>query len=277
MAHTYLPTCPLTPPPPKVVAEWNPIAFAIIVTMLIAPPLVARKILSPCWNCYDFEAATLHEIGHFLGLGHPDNLPDNFASDLGFAAAQGPGNNSFSTLLAYGGRVNASNCEHTWDYVQPGVPTGAELDPNRPAGAYPVRDAIMEAFTQHNPKVCLTDDDVEALGTLYPDCSATSISQAVCYKRHLNIGAVRIITYVLLPMLTALIAILILSGVMAKYQRSQTFTARTKVRAQERDMRETGERHERDIRRHQVGIKWAGAAARARAKVRAQFSASLSV
>ena len=29
----------------------------------------------------------------------------------------------------------------------------------------------MEAFTQFNPRVCITEDDLEALNTLYPDCS----------------------------------------------------------------------------------------------------------
>ena len=38
-----------------------------------------------------------------------------------------------------------------------------------------VRPSIMKALTQHNPKVCLMEDDLEALNTLYPDCK-TSIS-----------------------------------------------------------------------------------------------------
>ena len=47
---------------------------------------------------------------------------------------------------------------------------------------FQVRNSMMEALTQHNPKACLADDDVEALATLYPDCSATSMSVAVCHK-----------------------------------------------------------------------------------------------
>ena len=49
-----------------------------------------------------------------------------------------------------------------------------------PEGA-PVKDSIMKALTQHNPRVCLTEDDLEALNVLYPDCSH-SISHPVCDK-----------------------------------------------------------------------------------------------
>ena len=52
------------------------------VMLVLSPPILLAKIILPCWDCYDFEAATLHEIGHFLGLGHPDNIPDNLRSDL---------------------------------------------------------------------------------------------------------------------------------------------------------------------------------------------------
>ena len=48
------------------------------VMLVLSPPILLAKIILPCWDCYDFEAATLHEIGHFLGLGHPDNIPDNW-------------------------------------------------------------------------------------------------------------------------------------------------------------------------------------------------------
>ena len=68
------------------------------------------------------------------------------------------------------------------------------------------------------------DDDVEALATLYPDCSGQGVSAAVCHKVNHNIGVVRIAVYVLVPTILALLvmetyegnireaAVLLLSG-----------------------------------------------------------------
>ena len=40
--------------------------------LLIAPPLVYWGALAPCLQCHDFVTAVAHEVGHVLGLGHPD-------------------------------------------------------------------------------------------------------------------------------------------------------------------------------------------------------------
>mmetsp|Transcript_60681 Transcript_60681/g.180526 ORF Transcript_60681/g.180526 Transcript_60681/m.180526 type:complete len:454 (-) Transcript_60681:1343-2704(-) len=207
-------------------AEWNPLTLSLVITAIISPSLVAFKIIEPCWSCYDFEAAAIHEIGHFLGLGHPDNIPENWLSSISWVRDQGPGLNSYNAMLAAGGRINASNCNHTWDYVRPGVPPGADLDES---GTYPVRNSMMEALTQHNPKACLTDDDVEALATLYPDCSDTSVSVAVCHKTSHNIGLVRVMVYVLSPLLIALFIILVFSGIMHSYTKKEMEDARAEA------------------------------------------------
>merc|ERR1711871_922996 len=75
----------------------------------------------------------------------------------------------------------------------------------------------MEHTTQHNPKACLTNDDLEALAVLYPDCGDYSLSVNVCHRIQLNLGMVRIMVYVLGPMLIGLGSTLLFVGIVHKY------------------------------------------------------------
>jgi hypothetical protein len=192
----------------------NPGLLALFLCLFLVPPLVVRQIFRPCFDCYDFESATLHEIGHFLGLGHPDNIPDNWiVHDI---AGDIPGNNSYQLMMANGGRTNTTNCHDLWSQVYAGVPDGAALDPL--STRYPARDAQMEAVTQHNPKSCLTDDDLEALAVLYPDCGANSLSVNICHKVNHNIGLVRVMIYMAGPFLLILAFVVMLEGCMEIYE-----------------------------------------------------------
>lgn len=101
-------------------------------------------------RCFDFEAAATHEVGHVLGLSHPDNVAESLS--VGGSTGTTPGQNVYSTILAGGGRLSELSCQSPWSWVEPGVPPGSEVD---------VRPSIMKALTQHNPSVCLTEDDLE--------------------------------------------------------------------------------------------------------------------
>ena len=202
-------------------AEWSPLAISIQVMLIIAPPIVLTQIILPCWDCYDFEAATLHELGHFLGLGHPDNIPDNMRTDLAWVNSQGVGQNSYQAELAAGGRVNSSNCHRLWDNVQDGVPASA-TEVQIGANGYAIRDAIMHAFTQHNPRPCLTADDVEGIATLYPDCSNQGVTEVVCHKVAHNIGRARIAVYVLVPLLITLLFMLACASYFHAYHEDES-------------------------------------------------------
>lgn len=200
-------------------AEWNPLIVSIQVMLILSPPVLLGQIIMPCWDCYDFEAATLHELGHFLGLGHPDNIPDNMRTDLPWVNTQGVAENVYQADLAAGLRMNESTCHSMWDRVYSGVPPDAVVQQGR--AGYPLRNAIMEAFTQHNPMPCLTRDDVEGVATLYPDCSDHGISEVVCHKVRHNIGTVRIAVYVLVPMLITLVVMMCCAGYFHSYHEEE--------------------------------------------------------
>jgi len=209
-------------------SELNPLIFAFLVLGIVGPLTTYYEVILPCWECNDFEAAILHETGHFFGIGHPNAVPDNlYSAEMlaqfgNAAAANAHPNNTYNSLLASGGWVNRTNCHHLWDYAMPGIPRDA-IDVDYPGvdgfvGDYPVRNSVMEAFTQHNPKACLTADDLEGIATLYPDCAGiTSGAASECLHTYHNIGTVRILIYAMVPTFVALIVVFIFVGFVHRY------------------------------------------------------------
>jgi len=210
----------------RTLSHWNPFVLTIFILLLILPPLVTTRIFAPCFDCYDFEAAALHEIGHFLGLGHPDNIPDNWLIDQP-AALPKPGNNSYHEYIALamqnGSRPDVSLfCTTPWEDVRGGVPDGAFIDTDKLGARYPTRDAQMEARTQHNPMTCLMEDDLEGLAVIYPDCDAESaLFVAVCHEVNLNIGIVRLAIYILIPSIIALFVIICCTSLVHRFERRE--------------------------------------------------------
>jgi hypothetical protein len=201
------------------------LAFRLI--CLWTPPISYAYLFLPCWDCFDFEGAATHEVGHVLGLSHPDTAGLEVCT-ASYCNPKG-GQNSFASALngkdGNGNwrpvRMNSSSCELPWDTVREfpgpeGTDVGAEmgwtLDPTTG-----VRDTIMEAFTQHNPSVCLTYDDLEALNIVYPQCDY-AISEPVCYKTEYYIGWIRLGVWVGLPIIIMLSLITLLSACVRKHQ-----------------------------------------------------------
>ena len=115
--------------------------------LLIAPILFYTQVFAPCWDCFDFEAGATHEIGHLLGLHHPDQAqPINLNLQLASTASGGAG--------AY---ANYS-CLAQWASVVTADPTA------------PLLPTVMQSFTQTPPEACIEQDDLDALNTLYPAC-----------------------------------------------------------------------------------------------------------
>ena len=117
----------------------------------------------------------------------------------------------------------ADICMNPWEHVVDGTWDGAD-DKNKDTG---VRQSIMYSLTEHNPKVCLTSDDIEAIYTIYPLCDGRALPSSAglqkgeagheregleCYKTKLYIGAVRVLIYIFVPIIIImLIQILILA------------------------------------------------------------------
>eukprot|EP00326_Haptolina_ericina_P042833 CAMPEP_0181244412 /NCGR_PEP_ID=MMETSP1096-20121128/42847_1 /TAXON_ID=156174 ORGANISM="Chrysochromulina ericina, Strain CCMP281" /NCGR_SAMPLE_ID=MMETSP1096 /ASSEMBLY_ACC=CAM_ASM_000453 /LENGTH=241 /DNA_ID=CAMNT_0023340961 /DNA_START=478 /DNA_END=1203 /DNA_ORIENTATION=+ len=164
-----------------------------------------KQIFVTCWECYDFEAALTHEVGHILGFGHPDLVPQYDSSGVLSSGELSPSyiqfannaTNVYNSLMADQEGIarypNESSCTFLWEWVEPGVPTSYALN----SGATS-RTSIMESFTQNNPTVCISQDDLEGLNTLYPVCSGATVTP-VCDKSELNIGSLRMVSYVVFP------------------------------------------------------------------------------
>ena len=87
----------------------------------------------------------------------------------------------------------------------------------------------MESRTQHNPRTCLFDDDLEALAVLYPDCNAKSaLFESVCHNINLNIGIVRIAVYLLFPTIICLFMVITCSSVVHGFERREAARLRAK-------------------------------------------------
>ena len=159
----------------RAISHYNPIVLTLFIALLFIPPLIAIKLFNPCFECYDFEAAALHEIGHFLGLGHPDNIPSNWEFPRLEWAGPLAGENSYQADIAAAAfadpptRPNTtSTCMRPWDRVFPGIPENTPTAMQNVPVNYTIRNCQLEARTQHNPLSCLMQDDIEGISVLYP-------------------------------------------------------------------------------------------------------------
>lgn len=126
-----------------------------ILFCLILPVTIYNDIFLPCWECHDFEAAAVHEIGHILGFDHPDVYPQyNFILDR-----------------------ESYNCSEPWESVS--MSTAVD------------EDSVMVAFLPRNPKTCLTKDDLDGLNFLYPVCTDNIQPEPTCIK----VGAAGLLSF----------------------------------------------------------------------------------
>ena len=158
--------------------------------LFFVPPTFYWEVFLPCWDCYDFETAAIHEIGHVLGLEHPDA-----AAERGTNVRQRPP--AEGEALPSGCTGQPCNCTKTWESVE-----------TAPADAIDTLQSVMMVFTQNPPEPCVMQDDLEAINTIYPLCS-NRVQYPQCFKVQSFIGYVRLGLYVVIP--TALMLVMAVS------------------------------------------------------------------
>jgi hypothetical protein len=162
--------------------------------LLLVPPVFYVQLLRPCYECYDFESAVVHEIGHLLGLGHPDQHPE--------------------ALLTPGAPMDNTTCHD---------PVAHLVTPPEEEWAS-MGDALyttMMAFTQNPTEVCITDDDLAAINFLYPVCEGAQVPPASCFKSERNIGWLRFAVWVLVPLLIVMLMLLCIVAAVKRHQRQK--------------------------------------------------------
>ena len=160
--------------------------------LIVAPITFYFNVFMPCWECFDFEAAATHEIGHVLGLSHPDEVA---------ATAPGrPGMPGGENAMLSANLTNGFDCNNPWASAMA-----------HPGGNNDTKESIMRTLTQHNPRVCITEDDLEALNVLYPDCSQSMITTPVCYYAPKYIGWARFFGLTFVPILVTCASVIMLN------------------------------------------------------------------
>lgn len=204
-------------------ASWSLLGTSLRVVLIVSPSLFYVNIFLPCWECYDFEASALHELGHILGLGHPDLVNQEQIERCASCGCCQPTSTEQNLYSVASSATNLSDaCINTFDYVYTGV------SPNTEAAdlVNGVVDAIMISFTQFNSQPCLTLDDVQALNALYPVCGPVISDTPSCYSVRHNIGWVRVMVYVLLPGVLAMLVMLCIGSITQSTTRKRLNSAR---------------------------------------------------
>lgn len=166
-----------------IATQFRPERILCALALIVILPLLWQRVVSPCLECFDFEGTAAHEIGHALGLDHPDVLP--------------------SMQLRAGGSDAAGASDALLD-ARRRVACAADLETHLSATFEPVESSeysVMHSLTQFMPEVCIGQDDLDGLNALYPSCALASLGPPMCVKTRRSSGVARTLGTVLLPLL----------------------------------------------------------------------------
>ena len=158
-------------------ATVSPLSTIVVIFFCVFPPSFYDRIFLPCWECYDFEAAVAHEIGHVLGFAHPDTAPTE-------------------NLEQVANLTNAT-CTAPWGCAE-------LVDYDATNG-----ESIMHSLTRNKPRTCLSESDMAGLYLLYPVCDEEIPLSVSCTKATRLSGWLRLASVVGVPLIIALVVIMI--------------------------------------------------------------------
>lgn len=163
-------------------ATVSPMGNVLTLFFLVFPPTFFWHIYQPCHECYDFEAAMAHELGHVLGFGHPD------------AGAQ-----SQNLEAPREACIDAATCTDPFGAC-------AELRYYDQEASDP---SVMQSLTRRSPTTCLSASDLAGLHALYPVCDGQIAAAVSCVKTARHSGWLRLASVVLPPFLLSVVLVLL--------------------------------------------------------------------